>query len=58
VWLLLRLGSLALAAFCTLVLVHPDGDAWRVLEGALLAFAALAWAVEAGANLLARRRRG
>jgi len=55
--LLVRLGSLALAAFCALLMVDLEGDALRVLEGALLGFATLAWLVEALAGLRARRNR-
>jgi hypothetical protein len=48
---------LSLAAFCALLLFDLDGDVWRVLEGALLGFATLAWLVEALAGLYARRSR-
>ena len=53
---LVRIGSLSLAAFCALLLIDVQGRVWHVLEGALLTFAALTWLVEAVASLYRRRR--
>jgi hypothetical protein len=55
--LLLRIGSLAHAVFCALLLLDVEGDGWRIFEGALLAFATLAWVLEAVVSLAARRSR-